>query len=199
MRTIDDLLNTIPDDEAIARCPWKPIPAAVRKIKKEMFGESLMKKYHVFENFYKERYARVTDKETQLSGIDFKGYTHNVDIKVSLGNFSDDLFHIYECIPIELMQNSKRSFTQDKKTTEVLYINYNVDTETAYFVSVPYDLILKIVDTNLSSDAFTKFANKLYIPDRRTSDNGSGLFIKMPINKIESYEGVKYMKIEEKV
>lgn len=190
---IDDLLNDIDDNEAIERYPWCTDSLSIRKAKKEIYGEHLLDKDHVFATLYKERFTKVADLDMQKKGVDYKSFSRKVDIKVSIGDFRDDYTHTEECIPIEIYQNNKITFDNTKITTDLLFINVNLETEEVYYISVPYSLIKRIVSLNLSNDIFAHL-NKLYIKDRKQSDNKSGIFIKMPIYKLVNLPNVLLIK-----
>ena len=192
--TMDEILDTVSLEEAKKNCPWSSSDNAIRTSKKEIIGNRLLKQNLIIPTFYGERGLHINNKEEQLKGIDFKTFSHNIDVKVSIGDYTDDIMHYFECVPIELMQNGKITFTEDKATTDILFVNVNLRTEEVYFLSVPYDIILKIVRLNLSSDLITKM-NKLYIPNQKTSMNGSGTFIKMPICRLIGFPGVIIEKI----
>lgn len=191
--TMNEILDTVSIEEAMKNCPWSASDNAIRTSKKEIIGNRLIKKNLIIPTFYGERGLHVTDKEEQLNGIDFKTLSHNIDVKVSIGDYTDDAMHYYECVPIEILQNQKISFTEDKDTTDVLFVNINLNTEGVHFLSVPYDIILKIVRLNLAPTVLDK-VNPLYIPDQKTSQNGSGVFIKMPICRLIDFPGVYYSK-----
>jgi hypothetical protein len=191
---LEQILNMVSVEEAMQNCPWSTSDNAVRTSKKEIIGNRLIRNCHIIPAFYGERGTHVTDKEVQLKGTDFKTATHNIDAKVSIGDFRDDAMHFYECIPVELQQNGKQSFTDDKDTTDVLYVNVNLTTNEVHFLSVPYDIILKIVKLNMAPTVLDK-VNPLYIYDKKTSGNGSGCFIKMPVSRLVDLPGVYYNKI----
>lgn len=188
--TVEEILSIVDTQEAIERYPWcENNPSAIRSAKKEIIGEKLLSHFSIFAHIYGERAKKITDLDEQKSGIDYKTYTRNVDIKVSIGDFRDDVFNMFECIPVELKQNGKITFTDDKATTDVLFINVNVASNKIYFVSVPYSLIKEIVKVNTSSEPFVIF-NKLYVKEKRESYNKSGIFIKLPIKTIYDYPNV---------
>lgn len=192
--TMNEILDTVSIEEAMKNCPWSTSDNAIRTSKKEIIGNRLIKKNLIIPTFYGERGLHVTDKEEQLNGTDFKTLSHNIDVKVSIGDYTDDAMHFFECVPIEILQNQKISFTEDKDTTDVLFVNINLNTEGVYFISVPYGIILKIVRLNLAPTVLDK-VNPLYIPDQKTSQNGSGVFIKMPICRLIDFPGVLVEKI----
>lgn len=191
--TLDQILNMVDIQEAMKNCPWSTSDNAIRTSKKEIIGNRLIRNCHVVPAFYGERGTHITDKEEQLKGTDFRTASHNIDAKVSIGDFRDDDMHFYECVPIEISQNQKISFTEDKDTTDVLFVNINLNTEEVHFLSVPYGIILKIVRLNIAPTVLDT-VNPLYIPDQKTSQNGSGVFIKMPICRLIDFPGVCYSK-----
>lgn len=191
--TLEQVLNMVEIDEAMQNCPWSTSDNAIRTSKKEIIGNRLIRNCHIIPAFYGERGTHVTDKEVQLKGTDFKTATHNIDAKVSIGDFRDDAMSFYECVPIEISQNQKITFTEDKDTTDVLFVNINLNTEEVHFLSVSYGIILKIIRLNIAPTALDK-VNPLYIPDQKTSQNGSGVFIKMPICRLIDFPGVYYSK-----
>lgn len=192
--TLEQILNMVDIQEAANNCPWSTSDNAIRTSKKEIIGNRLIRNCHIIPTFYGERGTHITDKEAQLKGTDFKTTTHNIDAKVSIGDFRDDAMNFYECIPVELQQNGKQSFTDDKDTTDVLYVNVNLTTNEVHFLSVPYDIILKIVKLNMAPTVLDK-VNPLYIYDKKISGNGSGCFIKIPILRLVDLPGVYYNKI----
>ena len=185
---IDDLLNKIKDEEVTSKYPWCKDYGSIRSAKKEIVGDKICKSYNIFCTLYKERAKQITDETLQKSGIDYKTFTRNIDLKVSIGDFTDDDLGFFECIPIELYQNNKKTFTEKKATTDLLFLNINLKTNKLYFVSVPYDIIMKIVDINTSPDMFNIF-NNFYVAKKQTSYNGSGLFIKLPIKRLFNIPG----------
>lgn len=190
MMTVNNILAAIDASEALERYPWcENNPDAIRSAKKEIVGEKLLSHYSIFAHIYNERAKKITDLDEQKSGIDYKTYSRNIDIKVSIGDFRDDIFNAFECIPVEIRQNGKITFSDDKATTDVLFINMNLSTNKIYFISVPYDLIKEIVKVNTSGEPFVIF-NKLYIREKKESYNKSGIFIKLPIKTLFDYPGV---------
>lgn len=191
--TMDEILSTVSVEDAMKNCPWNSSDNAIRTSKKEIIGNRLIHNCYIIPNFYGERGTHITDKEEQLKGTDFRTPNHNIDVKVSIGDFRDDAMQYFECIPVELTQNGKQSFTSDKNTTDVLYVNVNLTTNEIHFVSIPYSIILKIVRLNMAPSVLDKI-HPLYIHDKKTSGNGSGCFIKLPISRIVDLENVRYYK-----
>lgn len=191
--TMDEILGTVSLEDAKRNCPWSGTENAIRTSKKEVIGNRLIKKNLIMARFYGERAIRVTDRDEQLKGVDFKTSKRNIDVKVSIGDFRDDNIRYFECVPIEIYQDQKITFTEDKATTDVLFVNVNLNTDEVHFLSVPYSVIVKIVKLNLSSDILNRM-NRLYIPDKKTSKNGSGIFIKMPVCRLVDFPGVYYSK-----
>lgn len=191
--TMNEILDTVSIEEAMKNCPWSTSDNAIRTSKKEIIGNRLIKKNLIIPTFYGERGLHVTDKEEQLNGIDFKTLRHNIDVKVSIGDYTDDAMHYYECVPIELTQNGKITFTKDKATTDVLFVNVNLSTNLVWFISVPMEIILKIVEINFSSNPLNHI-HPFYIPNQ-TSMNGSGVFVKLPVNRLIDCPGVIVEKI----
>ena len=190
---MNEILDTVSIEEAMKNCPWSTSDNAIRTSKKEIIGNRLIKKNLIIPTFYGERGLHVTDKEEQLNGIDFKTLRHNIDVKVSIGDYTDDAMHYYECVPIELTQNGKITFTKDKATTDVLFVNVNLSTNLVWFISVPMEIILKIVEINFSSNPLNHI-HPFYIPNQ-TSMNGSGVFVKLPVNRLIDCPGVIVEKI----
>lgn len=192
--TMDEILSTVSIEDAMKNCPWSTSDNAIRTSKKEIIGNRLIHNCYIIPSFYRERGTHITDKEEQLKGTDFRTPSHNIDVKVSIGDFRDDAMNFYECVPIEISQNQKITFTEDKDTTDVLFVNVNLNTEEVHFLSVSYGIILKIVRLNIAPTVLDK-VNPLYIYDKKTSGNGSGCFIKMPICRLIDFPGVYYNKI----
>ena len=192
--TLEQILNMVDIQEAMKNCPWSASDNAIRTSKKEIIGNRLIRNCHIVPAFYGERGTHITNKEEQLKGTDFRTASHNIDAKVSIGDFRDDDMHFYECIPLELQQNGKQSFTDDKDTTDVLYVNVNLTTNEVHFLSVPYDIILKIVRINMAPSVLDKI-NPLFVYDKKISGNGSGCFIKLPICRLIDLPGVYYSKV----
>lgn len=190
---MNEILDTVSIEEAMKNCPWSASDNAIRTSKKEIIGNRLIKKNLIIPTFYGERGLHVTDKEEQLNGIDFKTLSHNIDVKVSIGDYTDDAMHYYECVPVELTQNGKITFTKDKATTDVLFVNVNLSTNLVWFVSVPMETILKIVEINFSSNPLNHI-HPFYIPNQ-TSMNGSGVFVKLPVSRLIDCPGVIVEKI----
>lgn len=191
--TLDQILNTVDIQDAMKNCPWSSSVNAIRTSRKEIVGNRLIRKNQVIAKFFGERAVHIEDKEQQLKGTDFKTSRHNIDAKVSIGDYTDDAMHFYECIPVELTQNGKITFTKDKDTTDVLFVNVNINTNLIWFVSVPMEVVLKIVEINLSTNVLNKI-HPFYIPNQ-VSKNESGVFVKLPINRVADLPGVKLMKI----
>lgn len=182
--TIKDLTDLIPDEIVNTRYPWCKDERSITSAKKEVIGEILLKEYHILSTMYSERFRKVTDLDQQRAGVDFSSYSHKVDLKVSIGDYTDEICN--ECIPIELTQNGKTTFTKDKETTDLLFCNVNLVTKKIYFVAVPYQVVLEIVDLNLNTDDSDIFSrlHPYYIYNKQTSYNGSAIFINMPLNII---------------
>ena len=191
--TMNEILDTVSIEEAMKNCPWSTSDNAIRTSKKEIIGNRLIKKNLIIPTFYGERGLHVTDKEEQLNGTDFKTLSHNIDVKVSIGDYTDDAMHYYECVPVELTQNGKITFTKDKATTDVLFVNVNLSTNLVWFISVPMETILKIVEINFSSNPLNHI-HPFYIPNQ-TSMNGSGVFVKLPVSRLIDCPGVIVEKI----
>ena len=181
---ITDLTDLISDQIVKTRYPWCKDERSITSAKKEVIGEILLKEYHILSTMYSERFRKVTDLDQQRAGVDFSSYSHKVDLKVSIGDYTDGICN--ECIPIELTQNGKTTFTKEKDTTDLLFCNVNLVTKKIYFVAIPYQVVLEIVDLNLNtddSDIFSKL-HPYYIYNKQTSYNGSAVFINMPLNTI---------------
>lgn len=182
--TIRDLTDLVPDSIVKERYSWCKDDRSITSAKKEVIGEILLKEYRILSDMYSERFKKVTDIDLQKSGVDFSSLSHKVDLKASIGDYTDSS-GIYECIPIELTQNGKVTFTSDKATTDILFFNINLRTNKIYFVSVPYEVIKKIVEINIgdSDNIFMKL-HPYYICNKQTSYNGSAVFINMPICRV---------------
>lgn len=182
--TIKDLTDLVSDKTVKERYPWCKDERSITSAKKEVIGEILLKEYHILSSMYSERFRKVTDLDLQKSGVDFSSYSHKVDLKASIGDYTDGS-GLYECIPIELTQNGKTTFTSDKKTTDLLFFNVNVKTNKIYFISLPYEVVLEIVNLNIKeSDNIFSQLHPYYIYNKQTSYNGSAVFINMPICRI---------------
>lgn len=181
---ITDLTDLISDEIVKSRYPWCKDERSITSAKKEVIGEILLKEYLILPTMYSERFKKVTDLDQQRAGVDYSSINHKVDLKVSIGDYTDGICN--ECIPIELTQNGKVTFTEEKETTDLLFCNINLVTNKIYFVAVPYQVILKIVDLNLNTDDSDIFSrlHPYYIYSKQQSYNGSAVFINMPINTI---------------
>lgn len=182
--TIKELTDLIPDEVVKTRYPWCKDERSITSAKKEVIGEILLKEYLILPTMYSERFRKVTDLDQQRAGVDFSSRSHKVDLKVSIGDYTDGICN--ECIPIELTQNGKVTFTEEKETTDLLFCNVNLESKKIYFVAVPYQVILEIVDLNLNtddSDIFSKL-HPYYIYNKQQSYNGSAVFINIPISNI---------------
>ena len=183
--TIKELTDLIPDEIVKTRYPWCKDERSITSAKKEVIGEILLKEYHILSTMYSERFRKITDLDQQRAGVDFSSYSHKVDLKVSIGDYTDST-GLYECIPIELTQNGKTTFTKDKETTDLLFCNINLTTRKIYFCTVPYKVVLEIVKLNMDEsdeNIFSKL-HPYYIHNKQTSYNGSAVFINMPICRI---------------
>ena len=196
MTKTQKLLDTIPDNDAIIRCHWSLTKDSIKALKKEILAEKAVKENYIFCEFYAERANKIEDTQKQLSGIDYETFTHKIDLKASVGDYRDDNLYMFECVPVEIYQNGKRTFTTEKATTDILFVNFNVETNKIYFLSVPYKWIVKIVDANLNNDAFNRFTMRDFIAPFRTSDNGSGTYIKVPMKNFIGLDGVYYKEVQ---
>ena len=191
--TMDEILGTVSLEDAKRNCPWSVTENAIRTSKKEVIGNRLIKKNLIMARFYGERAIRVTDKDEQLKGVDFKTSKRNIDVKVSIGDFRDDNIRYFECVPVEITQNGQISFTREKLTTDVLFVNVNLDTNLVWFVSVPMETILKIVAVNCSTCPFDRLHP--FWAESKTSKNGAGVFVKVQISKLADLPGVLVEKV----
>lgn len=196
---ITDLTDLIPDEIVKSRYPWCKDERSITSAKKEVIGEILLKEYLILPTMYSERFKKVTDLDQQRAGVDYSSITHKVDLKVSIGDYTDGICN--ECIPIELTQNGKVTFTEEKETTDLLFCNINIVTKKIYFVAVPYQVILEIVDLNLNTDESDIFSrlHPYYINNRQQSYNGSAVFINIPINTILNRVMIMEYPLNEKV
>lgn len=196
---ITDLTDLIPDEIVKSRYPWCKDERSITSAKKEVIGEILLKEYLILPTMYSERFKKVTDLDQQRAGVDYSSINHKVDLKVSIGDYTDGICN--ECIPIELTQNGKVTFTEEKETTDLLFCNINIVTKKIYFVAVPYQVILEIVDLNLNTDESDIFSrlHPYYINNRQQSYNGSAVFINIPINTILNRVMIMEYPLNEKV
>lgn len=161
----------------------------IYKAKKELVAEKVLVHNNLWNYFFPgARAIKITDRAVQLSGIDFVIDGKNVDLKGEIGDYTDTIIGIGDTsiICVELFQNGKRTFTKDKKTDYVLYLNINVNSYAIdamyYAILVPYDLILQIVDDNINNNYFSKY----YTRDRSNSKSySSGEYIRLPAKLIE--------------
>lgn len=164
------------------------------KIKKEVLAEKLIFNRGVFSSFFdlKGRIFKITDKEQQKAGVDYiVNGNINIDIKADIGEYTDDFGR--DIIPVELYQNNKISFDDTKKTTYVMWVNVNVNTDTFYVIAVPYKLVKEIVLVNIKTTEYS-FLHKLYGGQHFISNNGSGEYIKLPTKYLEKIPGVLTLK-----
>ena len=158
----------ITDEMAAKRALIKGNANAIRTAKKEMIGEEIIKAFGLFGRIWpNSTFIKVRTVANQLKGIDFivteqNGKVHNVDIKVCIG--PDYL----NTIPIEIKQNGKVTFTDDKATTDILFVI--ADSYGKRYALLDYEEVKNIVANHKDY--------KL-----NTSNNGSGLYIKYNIEQ----------------
>lgn len=156
---------------------------------KECAAIKMMNENKVLSHFFGDcHYKWVTDKETQLSGIDLiVDDSINIDLKSLIGNAytltsDDNPFwdgKYTPCIVVELYQNGVFTNTKDKKTDYVLY--YVGDKIEDKFILVDYAEIKRISNIEL----FTK--KHVW----HTSNNGTGIYIKVPLRELKTAKVMK--------
>lgn len=134
------------------------------------------------------RWKWVTDKATQLSGVDLVvDGSINVDLKSLIGKaytITDEDNILWDgkydpCIVVELYQNNVFTNSNDKKTDYVLY--YIGDDIEEKFVLVDYAEIKKISTVDLY--------NKKHV--WHVSNNSTGIYIKVPISELKTAKVLK--------
>lgn len=174
----------------------------------EMCGDMYIKKEHLFDVIFPDNigYKKETRKKFQKAGVDYIVYLPDneelyVDIKVCIGqnyNMVEDDYNdkndyiqvikdgIPKGVPIELYQNNNFTFSKGKLTDYVLFII--MDSDGITYSLLDYDKVHKIAlehkkqwDTRGGS---ATLVNKGRMKWHR-SGNGSGIYIKWPINKEE--------------
>jgi hypothetical protein len=156
---------------------------------KECAAIKRMNQFKVLSQFFGNcRYKWVTDKETQLSGIDLIiDSSINVDLKSLIGNaytITDEDNPFWDgkydpCIIVEISQNNVFTNTNDKKTDYVLY--YIGDKIEEKFILVDYAEIKHISNIEL----FTK--KHVW----HTSNNDTGIYIKIPLRELKTLKVLK--------
>lgn len=123
-----------------------------RTARKEKLGRAVLESSKVLNEWFNnyQKLEWITDKEEQLSGIDYKltgqkGKTVNIDLKVGIGKE-------YSRIAVELSQGDAdcdywvRTFTNEKETDLLLFVNISMEEKKVYFVLVNYNFIVKELD-----------------------------------------------------
>lgn len=112
------------------------------------------------------------DTVTQKQGVDFTSFRKKHDLKALVGNYHNENNQL--CITVELEQYKKQTLATDK-LTEVLAYTVVEDGEYTV-VLIPYKKLLKWLNTHKNN--YKKY----------TSNNGSGLYIKVPISDLDFAE-----------
>lgn len=156
---------------------------------KECAAIKRMNQSKVLSHFFGNcRYKWVTDKETQLSGVDLIiDSSINVDLKSLIGTaytITDEDNPLWDgkydpCIVVEISQNNVFTNTNDKKTDYVLY--YIGDDIEEKFILVDYAEIKRISNTEL----FTK--KHVW----HESNNGTGIYIKVSLSELKTAKVLK--------
>ena len=156
---------------------------------KECASVKRMKESKVLSYFFGScRWKWVTDRETQLSGIDIiVDSSINVDLKSLIGNaytITDEDTPLWDgkyepCIVVELFQNGVFTNSNEKKTDYVLY--YVGDDIEEKFVLVDYAEIKKISVTDLYSKKHVW----------HTSNNSTGVYIKVALSELKTAKVLK--------
>lgn len=113
-------------------------------------------------------YTWNTDTTTQKQGVDFTFNNKNTDLKSLVGWYHDENGLN---ITLELKQYDKETLTEDKLTDVLAYTV--LDENKISLVLIPYKKLLKQLPT---------LSNKY---EHRVSNNGSGEYIKVPVNRIK--------------
>ena len=138
------------------------------------------------------RWKWVTDKETQLSGVDLiVDGSINVDLKSLIGSaytLTDKDNPLWDgkynpCIVVELYQNNVFTNSNDKKTDYVLY--YIGDDIEEKFVLVDYAEIKKISTVSLY--------DKKHV--WHTSNNSTGIYVKVALSELKTAKVLKLSTI----
>lgn len=156
---------------------------------KECAAVKKMKEYRALSHFFGNcRWKWVTDKSTQLSGVDLiVDSSINVDLKSLIGSaytITDEDNPLWDgkydpCIVVELYQNNVFTNSNDKKTDYVLY--YVGDDIEEKFVLVDYAEIKRISGTEL----FTK--KHVW----HVSNNSTGIYIKVALSELKTAKILK--------
>lgn len=158
---------------------------------KECAAIKRMKESRVLSYFFENcRWKWITDKETQLTGVDLVvDGSINVDLKSLIGSaytITDEDNPLWDgkynpCIVVELYQNNVFTNSNDKKTDYVLY--YIGDDIEEKFVLVDYAEIKKISTVDLY--------NKKHV--WHVSNNSTGIYIKVPISELKTAKVLKLL------
>lgn len=156
---------------------------------KECAAVKRMKESKVLSYFFGScRWKWVTDKETQLSGVDLiVDSSINVDLKSLIGRaytITDEDNPLWDgkydpCIVIEMFQGGVFTHSIEKKTDYVLY--YVGDDIEEKFVLVDYAEIKKISVTDLYSKKHVW----------HTSNNSTGVYIKVALSELKTAKVLK--------
>lgn len=174
----------------------------------EMCGEKYIKESHLFDLLFPDNigWKKVTSKKLQKSGADYEIYfEYNdsfsslyIDIKVCIGpnyNMSSDDYNqptrlcqpVKKGVPVEIYQNDIFTFSKGKLTDYVLYII--MDEDGIFYKLFSYDEIRKIClehkkEFDLRGGTATIVNKGKY--KWHKSNNGSGIYIKIPITNKNS-------------
>lgn len=178
----------------------------------ELLGEAIIKKYRLWNSTFPnyKSVKKATSKKNQKEGIDFFITTeddavYTVDLKVCCGPDYTAGQRCYKepqrliksqegftlnAAPIELTQNGIRTFTSSKKTDYVFFI-FADDNGISYSL-ITYDRILETVNDHIDKIIIEKNGLKQqvkFIKDRGplvhfTSNNGSGVYVLLPVKSI---------------
>lgn len=121
----------------------------------------------ILDDFLKH-YIWNTDSKTQKQGVDFIFNSKNTDLKSLVGNYHDENGLN---VTLELKQYGKETLTEDKLTDVLAYTV--LEENKISLVLIPYRKLLKQLST---------LAEKY---EHRISNNGSGEYIKVPVNQIK--------------
>ena len=160
-----------------------------RTATKECAAVKRMKESKALSYFFGScRWKWVTDKETQLSGVDLiVDSSINVDLKSLIGSaytITDEDNPFWDgkydpCIVVELYQNGVFTNSNEKKTDYVLY--YIADDIEEKFVLVDYAEIKKISTIDLYSRKHIW----------HTSNNSTGTYIKVALSELKTAKVLK--------
>lgn len=177
-----------------------------RTAKKELIGEAIIKKYHIFDKLFPNNngFKKISDKKHQKAGVDYEVYlgddTIYIDLKSLVGpaytmapeDYADNDIDepVKKAVALEVYQN--HIFTNSKGKLTDYFLFTIADKDGIFYYLMSYDTARSIcmehihkyrnveIDGTVYAKAVTDGRYKLY-----TSNNGSGEYIKVPVDAVK--------------